>query len=181
MSARTGLVARPTRTIPAGLLAVVLLTLGGLGVWLLGTYLVDDAWPGAASGTLAHVSGTRLDALAVRVAAVVLAVLGLAMLLAAIIPGRPSRVRILDDDIPGETALSRRDLAHRVQRRAEGVDGAHSSYVSFGRRSIDVHVETVVDDTAPVARAAGTAVDDALQELRPADVPRSRVRIHRRS
>lgn len=181
MSARTGLVRRPTRTIPASLLAVALLVSGGLGVWLLGTYLVDGTWPGAASATLAGISDTRLDAQLVRALAAVLAVLGLAMLLTAIVPGRPSRVRILDDDIPGETALTRRDLAHRIQRRAENVDGVHSSHVAIRRRSLDVQVDSVVDDTAPVSRAASTAVDDALRELRPVDVPRSRLRIHRRS
>lgn len=184
MSARrgtTGLVGRPSRTIPAGLLAAMLLILGGLGVWLLGTYLVNGTWPGAASSAVTGISDTTLGSPVIQAVAVVLAVVGLAMLLAAIVPGRPSRVPVLADDIPGETALSRRDLARRIQRRAENVDGVHSARVVARPRAIDVRVETVVDDTAPVARAATAAVDEAVRELRPADSPRSRVRIHRRS
>ncbi|MFN3600836.1 MAG: DUF6286 domain-containing protein [Dietzia sp.] len=176
-----GLVGRPTRTIPASLLAVTLLVLGGLGVWLLGTYLVNGTWPGPASSTISGVSETSLGDPVMQAVAVVTAVVGLAMILAAIVPGRPSRVPILADDIPGETALSRRDLARRIQRRAENVDGVHSARVAAGPRAIDVRVDTVVDDTAPVSRAATAAVDDAVRELRPADSPRSRVRIHRRN
>lgn len=182
MSARTrGLVRRPPRTIPAGLLALALLALGGVGIWLLGTYLVDDTWPPAASGSVGSVADTTLDSLAMQVAAVALAVVGLVLILCALVPGRPARVQILVDDIPGETALSRRDLARRIQRRAENVDGVHSARVSVGRRRVDVAVETVVDDTAPVTSGASLAVDQALAELRPATPTRPRVRTHRRS
>ncbi|MDX2358524.1 DUF6286 domain-containing protein [Dietzia sp. PP-33] len=184
MSARTrgsGLIRRPPRAIPAGLLAVALLALGGLGIWLLGSYLINDTWPSAASSTVASVAGTGLDSTAMRVTAVVLALVGLVLLLAAFVPGRPSRVRILEDDIPGETAISQRDLARRIQRRTENVDGVHSTRVSVRPRRIDVAVETVVDDTAPVTRGATAAVDHALSELRPAGPSRPRVRTHRRS
>lgn len=184
MSARTrgsGLIRRPSRAIPTGLLAVALVALGGLGSWLLGTYLIDDAWPSAASATVETISGTGLDATAVRIAAVVLAVVGLALLLCALVPGRPSRVRLLGDEIPGETAISRTDLARRIERRTEHVDGVHSASVAVGRRRIDVTVETVVDDTAPVTRGATAAVEQALAELRPAGPARPRVRTHRRS
>lgn len=177
----TGLVRRPTRTVPASLLALTLLVLGGLGIWLLGTYLVNGTWPGPASSTVTGISETTLGAPVMQAVAIVLAVVGLAMILAAIVPGRPSRVPILADDIPGETAVSRRDLARRIQRRAENVDGVHSARVAARPRAIDVRVDTVVDDTAPVSRAATAAVEDAVRELRPADSPRSRVRIHRRS
>lgn len=184
MSARStpsSLVRRPSRAIPAGLLAVALVVAGGLGVWLLGTYLFDDAWPPAAADAVAAVANSTLDHPIMRVVAIVLAVAGIAMLLAAIIPGRPSRVRLLDDQIPGETAISHRDLARRVQRRAQNVDGVHSARVTVGRRRIDVLVRTVVDDTAPVATAARAAVEHTVRELQFAPSPRSRVRTRRRS
>lgn len=177
----SSLVRRPSRAVPAGLLAAVLLVAGGLGVWLLGTYLVDDGWPPAASGTVTAVAGTTLDNPIVRTVGIAVAVVGIALLLAAIIPGRPSRLRVLSGDIPGETALSHRDLGRRIQQRAENVDGVHSCRVEVGRRRVDVTVRTVVDDPAPVARAAEAAVDNAVRELRPADPMPTRVRILRRS
>lgn len=184
MSARTTpgtLIRRPSRAVPVGILAVALLAAGGLGIWLLGTYLAEGTWPQAASGVIDSVADTRLDATAMRVVAIVLAVAAVVMLLAAFVPGRPSRVRVLDDALPGDTALSRRDLARRIQRRAENVDGVHSTSVEVTRRRIDVLVRTVVDDTAPVLQSASAAVDRAVHELRPAVPARPRVRIHRRN
>ncbi|MFN7243637.1 MAG: alkaline shock response membrane anchor protein AmaP, partial [Dietzia cercidiphylli] len=61
MSARTrgsGLIRRPPRAIPVGLLAAALLVAGGLGSWLLGTYLVHGTWPGPASPTVSGVAET---------------------------------------------------------------------------------------------------------------------------
>lgn len=176
-----GLVRHPARAIPVGLLAVALLAVGIPAVWLLGTLLLEGAWPQAADGALRTVGDTSLDSLPARIAAVVLAVLGLALLLCALVPGRPARVRVLDDTIPGETALSRRDLARRVQRRAEHVDGVHSVRAEVGRRRIDVVVQTVVDHTEPVRHSAQEAVERAVAELRPDGARRARVRVHRRS
>ncbi|MBM7232022.1 DUF6286 domain-containing protein [Dietzia cinnamea] len=178
---RSTLIRRPPRAIPVGLLAVALVVLGGLGIWLLGSYLINDTWPLAASSTVASVAETGLDSTAMRVVAVVLALVGLALLVSALVPGRPSRVRVLDDDIPGETAISHRDLARRIERRTENVDGVHSTRVSVRPRRIDVAVKTVVDDPAPVTQGAKDAVDHALCELRPADPLRPRVRTDRRS
>lgn len=184
MSARTtpgSLIRRPARAVPVGILAVALLAAGGMGVWLLGTYLAEGTWPPSASGAIASVGDTSLDATVVRVVAIGLAVVASVLLLAALVPGRPSRVRVLDGDVPGETALSRRDLARRIQRRAENVDGVYSTSVEVTRRRIDVLVRTVVDDTAPVLQAASVAVDRAVHALRPAAPARPRVRIHRRN
>lgn len=184
MSARTkpaGLVRRPSRAIPAGLLALALLIIGGAAAWLLGTYLFTSAWPATTQGVVESISQTSLDAVAVKIAAVVVAVVGLALLVAALVPGRSARILVLDDAIPGETALSRRDLARRIERRAEHVDGVHSVRAEVGRRRIDVEVQTVVDDTAPVQRSAAAAVERAVAELRPAGGLRPRVRVHRRS
>ncbi|MET3861722.1 hypothetical protein ABIE38_002658 [Dietzia sp. 2505] len=181
MSARSGLIRRPARAVPVGLLAVGLLALGGLGTWLLVTYLVDGTWPSAASGTVETIAGTGMESTTMRIAAAVVAAVGLALLLPALVPGRPSRVLVLGDDVPGETAISRRDLARRLQRRTENVDGVHSASVAVRGRRVDVAVETVVDDPAPVTRGATAAVEQALAELRPTGPSRPRVRTHRRS
>lgn len=184
MSARAKtvkLVRRPSRAVPVGILAVVLVVIGTAGVWLLGTYLIDGAWPSAAGGAVSSVGSTGLNSVVLKIAACVVAVFGLALLLAALLPGRPARVRVLDHEVPGETALHRRDLARRIQRRAEQVDGVHSVRAEVVRRRLDVDVFTVVDHTDPVLRSATAAVEKAVAELRPDGGLRPRVRIHRRS
>ena len=181
MSAGGGLVRRPARAVPAGLLAVAMLGIGGLGIWLLGTYVADDAWPAGATGTMSAVGSAGLASVGVRIAAIGVAVAGAVLVLCALVPGRPRRVRVLDDDIPGQSAISRRDLARRVQRGVEDVDGVHSARAAVRRRRIDVDVATVVDDPAPVTRGATAAAQEAVDDLHPAGPSRVRVRTRRRS
>ena len=48
------LIRRPSRSIATSLLALLLLVVGGLGIWLCGVRLFDGAWP---AGTTAAVNG----------------------------------------------------------------------------------------------------------------------------
>lgn len=183
MSARHGrfrLVRRPSRVIPVALVGVSLLVLGVLGLWLLGTYVSEGQWPVAAANSVNALAWTTLESLAAQAVASVLAVLGLALILAAAWPGRPSRLVVLEDGIPGQTAMSRRDLSRYLESSAGRVDGAHSAEVKPRRRRIDVDVVTVVDDPAPVIAAARHAVDDAVGGLRPSGPSTIRVRARRR-
>lgn len=183
MSARQaggGLVRRPARAVPTGLVGVILLVFGGLGLWLLGTYLIEGRWPVAAANSVDALAWTTLESIAAQAAAGAMVVLGLVLVVFAAWPGRPSRLLIMDDEIPGETALSRRDLARHLQSAAENVDGVHSVRVAPKRRRIDVDVITVVDDPAPVVDAASAAVDRAMHELRPSAPTATRVRARRR-
>jgi hypothetical protein len=172
---------RPTRSVPVGLLGLLLLAGGLLGAWLLGSLLVDGAWPEAARARLQVIGGLRLDSAPVLVAAGVLAALALVLLLAALLPGRSSRLPVLEDEVPGQTVVPRRDLARRAALRAERVDGVHSARADVSGRRLDVLVRTVVDDPEPVLRAARAAVQDSVDELRPTAALRTRVRIRRMS
>ena len=104
MSARQagiGLVRRPARAIPTGIAGVILLVFGGLGLWLLGTYVVEGQWPVAAANQVDALAWTTLESIAAQAAAGTLAVLGLALVLLAAWPGRVSRLLVLGDDLPG--------------------------------------------------------------------------------
>lgn len=173
------LVRRPARSVPAALLGVLLLAGGLLGVWLLGSLLLDGAWPASAQSALADIGGRRLDSAPVLVAAGVLAALGLALLLAAVIPGRPSRRLVLRGEVPGATAVPHRDLGRRITRRVETVDGVHSARTTLTGRRLDVVARTVVDDSESVLRAARAAAEQAADELRPETPLRTRVRVQR--
>lgn len=170
---------RPARSVPVILLALALLAAGGLAAWLLGTLLVDGDWPASAADGVRRVGASRLDSPAVIAVAVVLAVAGLAMLLAALVPGTPGRARVLDGEIPGRTAVSHRDLARRVRLRIERVDGVHSARTRVARGRVDVLARTVVDDPETVLEAARAAAEQSVAELRPTTPFRTRVRIRR--
>lgn len=172
---------RPSRSTPVVLLALVLLASGLLGVWLLGTLLIDGAWPTAAQGRIDSIGGLRLDSTPMLVSAGVLAVLGLIMLLAALLPGASSRSRVLAGEVPGQTVVSHRDLARRVTLRVERVDGVHSARTTISGRRLTVLARTVVDDADSVLTAAREAAEQSVAELRPTTSFRTRVRIQRKN
>ena len=175
------LIRRPSRSVPSVILALLLLTAGGLGAWLLGHRIVNGTWPDRAASTLDAVESTTLGSAAVLTTAGIAAVCGLVMILMALWPGIPERVEILPDAVPGQTAVRRRDLAGLVRTQVEQVDGVHSATVRARRSQVDVVVLSVLDDLDPVHEAARKKAEEALQTLQPVGVTRSRVRIRRTS
>ena len=175
------LIRRPSRSTPSVLLALLLLTAGGVGAWLTGHRIVTGSWPDRTVTTLGTIGSTALGSVAVLVAAGIAAACALAMILAALWPGLPERVTLLPDTVPGQTAVRRRDLATLVRNQVEQIGGVHSATVTTRRSRVDVVVLSVLDDLEPVQEAARKKTDEALETLRPAGITRSRVRIKRTS
>lgn len=171
------LVRRPARSGPATAVAVGLVAVGGLAAWLVGTLVATDAWPDAAAGAVQAVGRTPLHAPGAVATTVVLALLGLALVLAAAIPGRPSRGLYLGAGELGDTAIPHRDVARHLRRRAGLVDGVQDVRVRVTSRRADVDVDTVVDDAAGVRERVRGAVEASLAELRPTSPPSVRVRV----
>ena len=161
------LIRRPSRSTPSVLLALLLLTAGGLGAWLAGHRIVTGTWPDRTVTTLDAIGSTTLGSVAVLAAAGIAAACALAMILAALWPGLPERVTLLPDTVPGQTAVRRRDLASLVRTRVEQIGGVHSATVTTCRSRGDVVVRKTTDE--------------ALETLQPAGITRSRVRIKRTS
>ena len=170
------LIRRPSRSTPSVLLALLLLTAGGLGAWLTGHRIVTGTWPDRTVTTLDTIGSTALGSVAVLAAAC-----ALAMILAALWPGLPERVTLLPDTVPGQTAVRRHDLATLVRNQVEQIGGVHSATVTTRRSRVDVVVLSVLDDLEPVQEAARKKTDEALETLQPAGITRSRVRIKRTS
>lgn len=170
---------RPSRSVPATLLALVLLVLGVLGLWTLGSLLFDGAWPAWAASPVDAVSGLRLDSSPMATAAAALVVAGVLLLLSAALPGRTARRLVLTDDVPGATAVSHRDLSRHVRRRVERSDGVQSSRVRVSRRRVDVDALSPLDDPDPVRLRVEEASREAVDALHPIPAPRVRVRMRR--
>jgi len=134
-------------------LALLLIIVGGLGTWLTGYRLLTGAWPQRTVTTLNAVGTVSFSSIAALIAAGFAAACGLLMFVAALWPGRPKHIAFLPDDIPGQTALHRSDLA--------------------------VVVFSDADDLDAVREAASKKTDEALEVFNPEGITRSRVRAKR--
>ena len=87
------LIYRPSRSVPATILALILLVAGGLGAWLTGYRLITGSWPHRMVNTLDTVGAASLSSIAMLVAAGIAAAFGIFLVIAALWPGRESTSR----------------------------------------------------------------------------------------
>lgn len=175
------LIRLPSRVIPSTILGLSLLAAGGLGAWITGHWIITGNWSAPAVTALSAIGSTAFGSPAALAVALLVALCGLSMILAALLPGLPGRVEILPDDLPGQTAAERRDLADLIRSQVEHIDGVHSVAVTVRRSRVDVLVRSVLDDLGPVHDAALRQTNEALAMLAPVGISRSRVRIQQTS
>lgn len=88
-------------------------------------------------------------------------------------------VAFLPDDIPGQTALHRSDLAILVKRHVEQLATIRSASATVRRSRVDVVVFSDADDLDAVREAASKRTNEALEVFNPEGITRSRVRAKR--
>ncbi len=175
---------RPRRVVPATLTALVVVA---LGVWLataaIGSQLGTD--PTRSLTPL----GERLAASpwsdpGVLTVAVVLAVLGLVLLLAALLPGRHV-VLALDGGAgagsPGgdggtSAGITRRSIRRAVQDAAHDVDGVSSATAAVSGRRVDVRAQSSLRDATGLRERVEQAVGARLDGIPLSRRPRLQVR-----
>lgn len=170
---------RPSRVVPVTIFSLLLVATGGLGIWLLGTYAATGSWPQPARNAIDTVANTQISDPAVIGIAAAAALLGLIFFIAGLVPGDSRNREVLQDDIPGQTAISRRDLAGWIQSKVERVDGAQSASATVNKNTLDVHVHTPIDNTDAVRRRTEKTVHQALEEFRPTNSIKPRIRVIR--
>lgn len=181
------MIRRPRRSIPASVVALVVLAAAVLVVVSCVQVLLATTPPLLPFGALAGIGSTVTTASpAVVTVAVVAAVVGLLLLASALLPGAPTVVAVGDapgdprDDRAGSaiaTGITRRSLDRALGHTAVGVDGVDHAAVTTGRRRVRAAVRTTAQDTAALKAAVAAALSERLTDLSPDRAARVRVTV----
>lgn len=176
------MIRRPRRSTPATVVALVLLAVCVLTVISVIRSLLGQAPPISLSGLLGATSGQTWNGAVTVTVAIVVAVVGLILLLAAIRPGKPT-VLPLVSHIGGRPAtdagVRRHSLATDLSTAAGGVPGVSRARVSARRRTVTAQVTVAAADPVAVPGQVRERLESRLGEIGPSPCPRVRVRTRR--
>jgi hypothetical protein len=173
---------RPRRLVPGVLVAAVLAAAGILGaVQAVSAAFGRPVWKVPHRYFAGPLQDTHWDGTATLAVAAAVAFIGLLLLLAGVIPGRPRAIPLASGDESVVIGVPRRSLRRSLARLAEDVDGIDRARVRTRRRSIVVRATTRLRDTAGLRESVHTAVQDRLAALDPLWPPRLKVRLRRKA
>lgn len=168
---------RPRRSTPAVLTALVLLAACALvTVVAIQMIIGGPAWVDYRSvATTLH--GMQWNDLGTALAGGVLALAGLLMLLAAILPGAPTVLPLNGDPTGMDSGASRRSLRSTLRVAASSVDGVRTAKLRLGRRKVAVVVRTNRTNTTGLDDAVRAAIEHRLDQINPANRPIPTVKV----
>ncbi|MEH1127883.1 DUF6286 domain-containing protein [Micromonospora sp. CPCC 206061] len=108
---------------------------------------------------------TTWGAAPVRLISCLLALGGLALLLAQLAPRRPDRLALHSDDTATDAAVSRRGLTRAVRSAVTSVDGIADARVKIRRRRIQVRARTPMSEPSHIAEVRDTTTVAARQRV----------------
>lgn len=173
---------RPSRTIPASVVALLLLALGVLTAIASISRLVDGSWPATVSSAAAGLAALTWASSAVVTSGVVLALLGLVLLVAGLKLGSFSTATIAARDIGGtvedtDFVISTRSLARLAAARADQVDGVDKVSASASARRVQLQVTTTSEQVDEIRRQVTDGVAERLAATGVRPVPRVRATV----
>jgi cytoskeletal protein RodZ len=168
---------RRSRTVPASIVAVVLLAAGVLAVVAAVAAIAAGAWPSQVQSAADVVASWRWNSPEVLTAGIVVAVLGVVLVLAAVLPGpwnaaalsapQQAQAEVVD------VVISNRGLARLALSSAEIVDGVDRVSASAAGHRVRVSVVTSSRDQAQLVRdRVQQVVTDRLRAVGVTPVPR---------
>lgn len=168
---------RPSRTVPATVVAVVLLALGVLTAIAAVSRLANGSWPTQVTGAAAPVAAWTWGSTAVLTAGAVLALVGLVLLIAGLKPGGLKAASLA---VPGtseavadtEFVISTRSLARLAVSRADSVDGVDKVSASASGHRVHLDVTTTSEQTDEIRAQVAEAVQERLASTGVQPVPR---------
>lgn len=173
---------RPRRTVPGVLVAAVLAAAGILGAIQAASAALDrPVWNVPHRDFTGPLQDTHWNDTVTLAVAAAVAFIGLALVLAGLIPGRPRAIPLASGDELIVTGVPRRSLRRSLARLAADIDGIDRARVKARHRSIVVRATTRLRDTTGLREDVRTAVQDRLAALDPLWPPRVKVRLRRKA
>lgn len=168
---------RRSRTVPASIVAVVLLAAGVLAVVAAVAAIAAGAWPSQVQSAAEVVASWRWNSPEVLTGGIVVTVLGVVLMLAAVLPGpwnaaalsapQQAQAEVVD------VVISNRGLARLALSSAEIVDGVDRVSASAAGHRVRVSVVTSSRDQAQLVRdRVQQVVTDRLRAVGVTPVPR---------
>ncbi|WP_410599695.1 DUF6286 domain-containing protein [Amycolatopsis sp. lyj-90] len=165
---------RPRRSMPATLTGVVLLAACSL-VAVVAIQMLLGERPWIRYDTVAGaLHDTRWSDVVPAIAGAVAVLLGLVLVLAAILPGKPT-VLPLRGDL--DSGASRRSYRSTLRAAASTVDGVSDATVKLKSRTVSATVSTGRTTTEGLADAVRGAIAHRLDQIDPALRPTVKVRV----
>lgn len=168
---------RPSRSIAATIVALVLVALGVLVAICAISRLVQGSWPTQVTGAASAVASTTWGSAAVISVGAVLAVIGLVLLTSGIKPGAPTTAALsapATSAAVGDTdfVISTRSLARLAAAGADQVDGVHKVSASASGRRVQLTVTTTSEQAAEIRQKVSDSVTERLSATGVQPVPR---------
>ncbi|MFD5061866.1 DUF6286 domain-containing protein [Streptomyces sp. NPDC058394] len=165
---------RPRRTIPATLTALVLLAACVL-IAIVAIQLIIGQSPLISYRSVTDtLHSTHWSDTTTLIAGATFALLGLLLLLAALLPGKPTVLPLAGDM---DSGITRRSLRHALQNTAANVDGVSRAKLKLGRRTIVARIRTDRTNTAGLTDAVRAALDQRLDQVTPLTRPAMKIRL----
>ncbi|WP_026549662.1 DUF6286 domain-containing protein [Arthrobacter sp. Br18] len=172
---------RSSRSLPATIIAILLLTTAALAVWIGVTRITTAEWPPFLASIREDVASLAWDSPALWTTAIILILIGLVLLLTAILPGKHNTARIQGPDSAdehfSETAMSRRGVARLAVAHVDQTDGVDSSTVKATAKKVDVHVRTPLHDAGNLSEQLTSSLTRKLQDVGLNPTPKVSVRV----
>jgi Family of unknown function (DUF6286) len=173
---------RPRRSVPGVLVAAVLAAAGILGaIQATSAALGRPVWKVPHRYFAGPLQDTHWNDTATLATAAAVAFIGLVLVLAGLIPGRPRAIPLASGDESVVIGVPRRSLRRSLARLATDIDGIDRARAKARRRSIVVRATTRLRDIVGLREDVHTAVQDRLAALDPLRPPRVKVRLRRKA
>ncbi|MET3810415.1 DUF6286 domain-containing protein [Arthrobacter sp. UYEF3] len=174
---------RPSRTVPALIVGILLLAAGVALVWLTIARLIDGTWPALLQGPREWLTALTWNSPAAWEVGVAATVIGLVLLLCALIPGEFTALTIRNDaerdaahgpaDVEEqETVMTRRGVAHLAKACCDQIDGVSTATATATSKRVHLKVKTTLRDTGDLRTRVTDGVLDRLNEIGLDPLPR---------
>lgn len=119
----------------------------------------------------------RWDAVGTAVVGGAVALVGLVLLVAAVVPGRPAVLPLAGDEPDLDSGANRRSTRAALRATASGVDGVRSAKLRLTGGRVVAAVRTDRVDPAGIDEAVRAALSRRLDQITPERRPSVRVRV----